>query len=123
MLSEEVVESERDMGRWSEPMSGRASHSLRGISWDGIRVTSGEERLPVERWRRVGVSGSFAGERWEEEIQSAMSLPMRSERRESQEGWCALRSPIMNVVGEEGRRWGEKLRERWSPGEERMGGE
>ena len=36
---------------------------------------SGEERLPVERWRRVGVSGSLRGGRPEEMAQSNSSSP------------------------------------------------
>ena len=34
---------------------------------------SGEERLPEERWRRVGVSGSLRGRRSEEMTQSNTS--------------------------------------------------
>ena len=40
---------------------------------------SGEERLPVERWRRVGVSGSLRRKRSEEMTQSNTSSPWRSE--------------------------------------------
>ena len=36
---------------------------------------SGEERLPEERWRRVGVSGSLRGSRSEEMTQSSTSSP------------------------------------------------
>ena len=40
---------------------------------------SGEERLPEERWRRVGVSGSLRGRRSEEMTQSNTSFPLGSE--------------------------------------------
>ena len=40
---------------------------------------SGEERLPEERWRRVGVSGSLRGRRSEEMTQSNTSSPRGSE--------------------------------------------
>ena len=36
---------------------------------------SGEERLPEERWRRVGVSGSLRGMRSKEMTQSNTSSP------------------------------------------------
>ena len=36
---------------------------------------SGEERLPEERWRRVGVSGSLRGRKSEEMTQSNTSSP------------------------------------------------
>ena len=47
---------------------------------------SGEERLPEERWRRVGVSGSLRGRRSEEMTQSNTSssrgseVPLESQR-------------------------------------------
>ena len=44
---------------------------------------SGEERLPEERWRRVGVSGSLRGRRSEETTQS----------NTSRGGWKYLLSP------------------------------
>ena len=48
---------------------------------------SGEERLPEERWRRVGISGSLRGRRSEEMIQSNTSSPQGSELPfESQKG-------------------------------------
>ena len=48
---------------------------------------SGEERLPEERWRRVGVSGSLRGRRSEEMTQSNTSSPRGSEvPLESQSG-------------------------------------
>ena len=40
---------------------------------------SGEERLPEEQWRRVGVSGSLRGRRSEEMTQSNTSSPRGSE--------------------------------------------
>ena len=40
---------------------------------------SGEERLPVERCRRVGVSGLLRERRSEEMTQSNTSFPQRSE--------------------------------------------
>ena len=47
----------------------------------------GEERLPEERWRRVGVSGSLRGRRSEEVTQSNTSSPKGSEvPLESQRG-------------------------------------
>ena len=48
---------------------------------------SGEERLPEERWRRVGVSGSLRGRRSEEMTHSNTSSPRGSEvPLESQRG-------------------------------------
>ena len=48
---------------------------------------SGEERIPEERWRRVGVSGSLRGRRSEEMTQSNTSFPRGSEvPLESQRG-------------------------------------
>ena len=48
---------------------------------------SGEERLPEERWRRVGVSGSLRERRSEEMTQSNTSSPQGSEvPLESQRG-------------------------------------
>ena len=40
---------------------------------------SGEERLPEEQWRRVGMSGSLRGRRSEEMIQSNTSSLQGSE--------------------------------------------
>ena len=48
---------------------------------------SGEERLPEERWRRVGVSGLLRERRSEEMTQSNTSSPRGSEvPLESQRG-------------------------------------
>ena len=54
---------------------------------EGPKEMSGEERLPVERWRRVGVSGSLRGRRSEEMTESNTSFPRGSEvLLESQSG-------------------------------------
>ena len=54
---------------------------------EGAKEMSGEERLPEERWRRVGVSGSLRGRRSEEMTQSNTSSPRGSEvSLESQSG-------------------------------------
>ena len=45
----------------------------------GEKEMSGEERLPEERWRKVGVSGSLRGSRSEEMTQSNTSFPLGSE--------------------------------------------
>ena len=50
---------------------------------------SGEERLPVEQWRRVGVSGSLRGRRSKEMTQFNTSslrgseVPLESKRGDS----------------------------------------
>ena len=55
---------------------------------------SGEERLPVEQCRRVGVSGSSRGRRSEEMTQSNTSSPRGSEvPLESQGGLMAIEVP------------------------------
>ena len=83
---------------------------------------SGEERLPEERWRRVGVSGSLRGKRSEEMTQSKTSSPRGSEvPLESQSGWWQLKSPRMKRFLEEGRMEGEKESVLPSVGEERIG--
>ena len=46
---------------------------------EGAKEMSGEERLPEERWRRVGVSGSLSGRRSEEMTQSNISSLRGSE--------------------------------------------
>ena len=84
---------------------------------------SGEERLPEERWRRVGVSGSLRGRRSEEMTQSNTSSPRESEvPLESQSGSWQLKSPRMKRFLEEGRMEGEKESVLPSVGEERIGG-
>ena len=45
---------------------------------EGAKKMSGEERLPVERCRRVGVSGSLSGRRSEEMTQSNTYSPQGS---------------------------------------------
>ena len=42
---------------------------------EGTKEMSGEERLPEERWRRVGVSGSLSRRRSGEMTQSNTSSP------------------------------------------------
>ena len=42
---------------------------------EGAKKMSGEERLPEERWRRVGMSKSLRGRRPEEITQSNTSSP------------------------------------------------
>ena len=55
---------------------------------------SEEERLPEERWRRVGVSGSLRGKRSEEMTQSNTSSPRGSEvPLDSQKGVMAIKVP------------------------------
>ena len=50
-------------------------------------MVPGEERMPEERWRRVGVSGSLRGRRSEEMTQSNTSslqgseVPLEPQRR------------------------------------------
>ena len=84
---------------------------------------SGEERLPEERWRRVGVSGSLRGKRSEEMTQSNTSSPQGSEvPLESQRGCWQLKSPRMKRFLEEGRIEGEKESVLPFVGEERIGG-
>ena len=84
---------------------------------------SGEQRLPEERWRRVGVSGSLRGRRSEEMTQSNTSSPWESEvPLESQRGWWQLKSPGMKRFLEEGRIEGEKESVLPLVGEEQIGG-
>ena len=71
--------TERRIGRWSEPRSCSTSQEQEKAKVDGAKKMSGEERLPEERWRRVGVSGSLRGRRSEEVTQSNTSSPRRSE--------------------------------------------
>ena len=84
---------------------------------------SGEERLPVERCRRVGVSGSLRGRRSKEMTQSNTSSPRGSEvPLESQRERWQLNSPRMNKFLEEGRIEAKKESVLPSIGEERIGG-
>ena len=87
---------------------------------------SGKERLPEERWRRVGMlnmSGSLRGRRSEEICQLNTSSPQESEVPfEFQRGRWQLKSPRMKIFLEEGRMEGEKKLVLPSVGEERIGG-
>ena len=81
-------------GRLSEPRSCRISQEQERAREEGAKEMSGEERLPDERWRRVGVSGSLRGRRSEEITQSNASSPRGSEvTLESQRGVMAIEVP------------------------------
>ena len=67
------------MGRWPEPRSFSTSHEQEKAREEGAKEMSEEERLPEERWKRVGVSGLLRGRRSEEMIQSNTSFPHGSE--------------------------------------------
>ena len=67
------------IGRWSQPRSCSTSQEQERAREEGVKEMSGEERLPEERWRRVGVSGSLRGRRSEEMTQSNTSSPQGSE--------------------------------------------
>ena len=70
---------------------------------------SGEERLPVERWRRVGVSGSLRGRRSEEMTQSNTSFLRGSEVPfESQRGLMAIEVPQNEEISGGGKNGGTK---------------
>ena len=78
---------DRRIGRWSEPRFCSTSQEQEKARVEGAKEMSGEERLPDERWRRVGVSGSLRGRRSEEVTQSNTSSPRGSEvPLESQRG-------------------------------------
>ena len=78
---------DRRIGRWSEPRSCSTSQEQERARKEGAKEMSGEERLPEERWRRVGASGSLRGRRSEEMTQSNTSSLQGSEvRLESQRG-------------------------------------
>ena len=70
---------DRRIGRWSEPRSCSTSQEQERARVEGAKEMSGEERLPEERWRRVGVSGSLRGRRSEEMTQSNTSSQWGSE--------------------------------------------
>ena len=70
---------DRRIGRWSEPRSCSTSQEQERAREEGAKEMSGEERLPEERWRRVGMSGSLRGRRSEEMTQSNTSSPRGSE--------------------------------------------
>ena len=69
---------DRRIGRWSEPRSWSTSQEQEKARVEGAKEMSGEERLPEERWRRVGASGSLRGRRSEEMTQSNTSSPRKS---------------------------------------------
>ena len=80
-------ERNRRIGRWSEPRSSSTSQEQDRAKEEGAKEMPGEERLPEERWKRVGVSGSLRGRRSEEMTQSNTSSPWGSEvPLESQRG-------------------------------------
>ena len=66
---------DRRIGRWSEPRYCSTSQEQDRAREKGAKGMSGEERLPEERWRRVGVSGSWRERRSEEMTQSNTSSP------------------------------------------------
>ena len=69
---------------------------------------SGEERLPEERWRRVGMSGALRGRRSEDMTQSNTSTPRGSEVPiESLRGYCQLKSTRMKRFLEKRKMEGE----------------
>ena len=53
---------DRRIGRWSEPRSCSTSQEQERARVEGAEEMSGEERLPEERWRMAGVSGSLREE-------------------------------------------------------------
>ena len=78
---------DRRIGRWSEPRSCSTSQEQERAREEGAKEMSGEERLPEERWRGVGVPGSLRERRSEEMTQSNTSSPWGSEvTLESQRG-------------------------------------
>ena len=84
---------------------------------------SGEERLTVERWRTVGVSGSMRGSRSEEMTQSNTSSPRGLEvTLESQKLRWQLKSPRIKRFLVEERMEMEKELVLPTVGEERIGG-
>ena len=58
--------TDRRIGRWSEPRFCSTSHEQERAREEGAKEMTLEERLPEERSRRVGVSGSLRGRRLEE---------------------------------------------------------
>ena len=78
---------DRRIGRWLEPRSCSTSQEQERTRVEGEKEMSGEEQLPEERWRRVGVSGSLRWRRSEEMTQSNTSSPQGLEvPLESQRG-------------------------------------
>ena len=85
---------DRRIGRWSEPRSSSTSQEQGKAREEGAKGMSGEKRLPEERWRRVGVSGSLRGRRSEEMTQSNTSSPRGSEvPLEFQKGVMTIKVP------------------------------
>ena len=66
------------IGRWSEPRSCSTSQEQERAREEEAKEMSGEEQLPEERWRRVGVSGSLRRRRSEKMTQSNASSPRGS---------------------------------------------
>ena len=78
---------DRRIGRWSDPRFCSTSQEQKRTTEVREKEMLGEERLPEERWRRVGVSGSLRERRSEEMTQSNTSSPWGSEvPLESQRG-------------------------------------
>ena len=78
---------DRRIGRWSEPIFCSTSYEEERAREEEAKEMSGEERLPEERWRRVGVPGSLRGRRSGKMTQSNISSPRGSEvTLESQRG-------------------------------------
>ena len=70
---------DRRIGRWSEPRSCSTSQEQERAREEGAKEMSGEERLPEEQWRRVGVSGLLRGRRSEEMTQ--LNISSRGSRK------------------------------------------
>ena len=51
----------RRIGKWSEPRSCSTSQEQEKAKEEGAKELSGKERLPEERWKRLGVSESLRG--------------------------------------------------------------
>ena len=85
---------DRRIGKWSEPRSCSTSQEQERAREEGAKEMSGEERLPEEQWKRVGVSRSLRGRRSEEMTQSNTSSLWGSEvTLESQKGVMAIEVP------------------------------
>ena len=74
-------ETDRRIGRWSEPRSCSTSRDQERAREEGAKKMSGEER-----WRRVGVSGSLRGRRSEMTQSNTLSLRGSEVPLESQRG-------------------------------------
>ena len=77
---------DRRIGGWSETRSCSTSQEQERAREEEAKEMSGEERLPEERWRRVGMSGSLRVRRSEEMTQLNTSslrgseVPLESQR-------------------------------------------